>query len=256
MKATLIEKAAKNLKPILLLFLMPLFFSAQAQDLPGPQSLHDKLVQAIEVSSQGQLEIVAVKETPLPNVFEVELNTGELLYSDVSGDFLFAGDMFAVTGDGLLNLSSDTRNLRNVERIANVPEEEMIIFSPDEVAASVTVFTDVDCTYCRKLHGDIEELLANGVQIRYLAYPRGGTRADSIDKMYSVWCSDDRKRSLTQAKRGQNLPVIECESPILAHYELGNQIGIRGTPAIVLPDGQVLPGYRDAQTLMAVLNVN
>lgn len=242
---------------IFLMVLAQLGMAAHAQEFAGTQELKDKLVLSIEVSSQGQLKILAIKETPLDNIFEVELNTGELLYSDISGDFLFAGDMYQTTRDGLMNLSSETRQIRILERIANIPEEQMIIYSPDDdIRATLTVFTDVDCTYCRALHRDIEDLLARGIQIRYLAYPRGGEAADSYDKMISVWCSEDRRKSLTQAKNGQNLPARECDTPILTHYDLGNQIGISGTPALIFPDGRLIPGYMDAERLVTMLNIN
>jgi len=221
-----------------------------------PDALRAKLTQSLEVASNSQLLIVNIKATELSNIFEVELNTGELLYSDVSGDYLFAGDMYQTTQEGLLNLSSATRQIRNLEKIAAVPVEEMIVFAPEEVKATINVFTDVDCTYCRALHRDVEDLMSRGLEIRYLAYPRGGEQAASLDKMKAVWCSDDPLKSLTQAKNGQNLPTRDCETPIMAHYELGNELGISGTPAIIFPDGRLVPGYLDADTLASMLQLN
>ena len=98
--------------------------------------------------------------------------------------------------------------------------------------------------------------MAKGIEVRYLAYPRGGAEADSYDKMLSVWCSDDRKKSLTQAKNGQNLPAGDCDSPVLAHHALGNELGISGTPALIFPDGTVIPGYMDADRLATMLKIN
>ena len=187
---------------------------------------------------------------------EVELKTGELLYSDISGDYLFAGDLYQTTNSGLMNLSSKTRQLRTAERISAIPEDQMIVYSPeDEAKATLTVFTDVDCTYCRALDKDVEALVAKGIEIRYLAYPRGGEAAGSYEKMISVWCSQDRHKSLTQAKNGQNLPARDCETPVLEHYELGNQIGISGTPALIFPDGRLIPGYMDVDRLVAMLAI-
>lgn len=231
-------------------------FTAAAQESGAPDSLRAKLVKSLEDASSNQLRIVQIKPTALPDIFEVELNTGELLYSDRSGDYLFAGDMYQTTPDGLINMSSGTRQERTVEKIAEVPESEMIIFEPEQPRTTITVFTDVDCTYCRALHGDMETLLDLGIRVRYLAYPRGGQRAGSFDKMISVWCSDDRKKSLTQAKNGQNLPQRECDNPVLAHYELGNDLGITGTPAVVFPDGRIIPGYVDAPTMASMLGLN
>ena len=219
-------------------------------------SLREKLDIAIVQASGNQLQITSISPTPLPNVYQVELSTGEILYSDASGDYLFAGDMYQTTATGLLNMTAGIRQARNVEKIADIPEEEMIIFSPEQTRATLTVFTDVDCTFCRKLHGDIEEILAQGIEIRYLAYPRGGERATSFNKMISVWCSDDRKKTLSQAKNGQNLPESDCDTPVLEHYALGNAIGITGTPALIFPDGRVIPGYMDVENLVALLGLN
>lgn len=222
----------------------------------GAQSLRGKLEQAIEVPSNGQLKIVSLNPTKLSTIFEVELNTGEILYTDVSGDYLFAGDMFQTTPGGLMNLSSTTRQKRALGKIENISEEEMIVFTPNDVKARITVFTDVDCFYCRKLHGDLDDLLAMGIEIRYLAYPRGGERAESFNKMISVWCSSDRKESLTLAKNDQPLPEITCDTPVLEHYAIGNELGINGTPAIVFEDGRVVPGYADSERLSAMLGLN
>ena len=230
--------------------------TSQAQSTGEPQSLRAKLSQSIEVASQNQLQIINIEKTPLSNIYQVELSTGEILYSDISGDYLFAGDMYQTSVTGLLNLSADRRQMRNLDKLATVPEEQMIVFTPDAIKATITVFTDVDCTYCRALHRDLETLLGLGIQVRYMAYPRGGENAESFSKMISVWCSDDRHKSLTQAKNGQNLPPRECDNPVLAHYELGNEFGITGTPALVFPDGRVIPGYLDPERLSAMLKIN
>jgi len=230
------------------------FASAQEQESDALVTLRAKLTQSLVVASGNQLEILSIGPTPLPSVMEIELNTGEILYSDINGDYLFAGDMFQSGEQGLSNLTSAKRQLRTVAKVNAVPEQEMIIFTPeDEVKATISVFTDVDCTYCRALHRDMETLLERGIRIRYLAYPRGGVAAESLTKMMSVWCSSDRQKSLTQAKNGQNIPQQECESPVMEHYDLGNELGISGTPAIVLPDGTLIPGYMDADRLTAVV---
>lgn len=229
---------------------------AQAQDSASNKTLREKLVLAIEVASQNQLKILNITPTALPTMYEVELNTGEILYSDISGDYLFAGDMYQISADGLLNLSTNKRQLRTVEKIQAVPDDQKIIFSPEEIKTSITVFTDVDCTYCRALHRDLDDLLALGIEVRYMAYPRGGEKAGSYEKMVSVWCSDDRHKSLTQAKNGQNLPARDCNSPVLAHYALGNELGITGTPALIFPDGRLVPGYMEPDRLAALLEID
>jgi len=230
---------------------------AQSQSISDAEmeTLRIRLSQSLEVASQNQLEIIAVKPSAMTNMFEIEISTGELLYSDITGEFLFAGDMFQAGPAGLENLSSKTRQVRIREKVAAIPADEMIIFAPETTKAAITVFTDVDCTYCRALHRDLEKLNDLGIEVRYVAYPRGGEQAGSYKKMISVWCSDDRHKSLSQAKNGQNLPSFECDNPVLKHYGLGNEIGITGTPAIVLPDGQVVPGYMESDRLAALLAI-
>lgn len=231
---------------------------AQAQssepDERAMQALRAKLAISLEAASQNQIQVLALSPTALSGMVQVELSTGEILYTDISGEYLFAGDMFQSGSDGLINLTSATRQLRTVEKIAAIPEEEMIIFKPEEeTRAAITVFTDVDCQYCRALHRDMDKLLDLGIEVRYIAYPRGGAQAGSYQKMISVWCSEDRQKTLSQAKNGQNLPERECDNPVLEHYALGNEIGISGTPALVLADGRVIPGYMDSDRLAALL---
>lgn len=228
---------------------------AQGADTPAwADELKAKLTASLIAATGAQLQIVAISETPFEGLIEVELDSGEKLFSDRKGEHLVTGDLFQATGSGLVNLSAQARQAQIVDWIAAVPEDEMVIFTPEETKASITVFTDVDCTYCRKLHGDLQAILELGIQVRYVAYPRGGEASTAYPKMISVWCSDDRKRTLTQAKNGQNIPTRECDNPVLRHYNLGNRIGISGTPALVLQDGTVIPGYLEpAQLAGAVL---
>lgn len=229
------------------------FAQSTASDDAAMQALRARLAISLEAASQNQIQVLGLNPTAMSRIIEVELSTGEILYTDITGEYLFAGDMFQSGPDGLINLSSQTRQVRTVEKIAAIPSDEMIIYKPQVTRAAITVFTDVDCQYCRALHRDMEKLLDLGIEVRYIAYPRGGAQAGSYQKMLSVWCSEDRQKTLTQAKNGQNLPERECDNPVLEHYALGNEIGISGTPALVLADGRVIPGYMDSDRLAALL---
>lgn len=222
-------------------------------DSEWADALRAKLTTTLTAATNNAMQITSISETPFEGLVEVELSTGETLFSDRKGEFLVTGDLFSASETGLVNLSAAARQLKIVDWIAAVPEDQMIIFNPEATKATITVFTDVDCTYCRKLHGDLEAILDLGIRVRYVAYPRGGEASTAYPKMISVWCSEDRNRSLTQAKNGQNLPARDCENHILEHYNLGNKIGISGTPALVLEDGTVIPGYLDTQQLAGVV---
>lgn len=226
----------------------------QAQTDDWETSLRDTINTSLGAASQGQLRVESLRETPMANVVEVILSSGEILFSDKSGRFMIAGEMYMTRPDGLVNLTAETRKGQVRELLAGVPEEQMVIFEPEgDVKATISVFTDVDCTYCRRLHHDVEAINASGIRVRYLAYPRGGLESTAYPKMISVWCSDDRQRAITQAKNGQNLPARDCQNPVLNHHSLGNRIGITGTPAIVLPDGTLIPGYMDVDRLTATV---
>lgn len=233
--------------------LMPL---ANAQDVSNEawaKTLKSNLATTLAAATNANIEIVAVKQTPFEGLIEVELATGERLFTDRKGEYLVTGDLFKAQSDGLVNLSAIARQGNIAEWIAAVPESEMVIFEPANARATITVFTDVDCAYCRRLHGDLEQNLAQGIRVRYLAYPRGGEASEAYPKMINVWCSEDRAKSLTQAKHGQNIPAHDCQNPVLEHYNLGNKIGISGTPAIVLQDGTVIPGYLEPAQLAAAV---
>jgi thiol:disulfide interchange protein DsbC len=130
----------------------------------------------------------------------------------------------------------------------------MVIFAPEEYDHTITVFTDIDCGYCRKLHNEIDAFMAEGIRVRYLFYPRAGLGSPSYQKAVSVWCADDRKQALTDAKAGEPLPEKSCENPVADHMALGEAMGVTGTPAILLENGQLVPGYVPAKRMAAILN--
>lgn len=223
--------------------------SAQTSNPDWVESLRVNLSRTLSSATETPLQIAEVRETPMDGLIEVELDTGETLFTNRTGEFIVTGELLQVAGDSLVNLSAQMRQSRVAGWIDAVPEEEMIIFEPEQTKATITVFTDVDCQYCRKLHSEIKQINDLGIRVRYMAYPRGGEQSTAFPKMISVWCSDNRARALGQAKHGQNIPTRQCDNHVLEHFNLGNRIGISGTPALVLEDGLVVPGYMGAEQL-------
>jgi thiol:disulfide interchange protein DsbC len=121
--------------------------------------------------------------------------------------------------------------------------------------ATISVFTDVDCGYCRKLHLEVPELNARGIEVRYLAFPRQGTTSPSFDKLVSAWCAADRNDAITRLKRGETIPRKSCANPVERQYVLGHQMGVEGTPAIIFEDGSLHPGYAPAADLAKLLGL-
>ena len=169
-------------------------------------------------------------------------------YISDDGRYLMQGDMIDLEEE--INLTEASRNGARREMVANIDDSQVIKFSPSEVKHSVTVFTDTDCTYCRRLHSQIDEYLAHGIEIRYLLYPRNGPASPSWNVAEQVWCSSDRNEALTAAKLDRNFQTAACDaSAVQDHYILGQDAGLSGTPAIVLQDGTLIGGYMPPDAL-------
>lgn len=173
-----------------------------------------------------------------------------IAYVSADGRYLLQGDLIDL--DRQLNLSEQSRTDARRDLVAGLPDEESILFSPAEPQYSVTVFTDIDCTYCRKLHNQIDDYLAQGIAVRYVLYPRNGPASRAWTTSEEVWCASDRNRALTAAKLDRKFETSKCDaSMITRHYSLGRDIGLTGTPAIVLEDGTLIAGYLPPAALRA-----
>jgi thiol:disulfide interchange protein DsbC len=169
-----------------------------------------------------------------------------------NGQYVITGDMIDLKNS--VNLSQAVRDEARMASIENLGEKNMIVFAPEKVKHTVTVFTDIDCGYCRKLHSEISKYNALGIKVRYLAYPRAGIGSPSYKKAVAVWCSADKKKALTEAKQGKDIKSKDCDNPVAREYQLGQALGVNGTPAIVLENGQIYPGYAPADRLIKVLD--
>lgn len=181
------------------------------------------------------------RPSPMPGIYEYARGA-DILYVSADGKFAISGDLFDVASED--NLSDKRRRELRMALVGKVPESQMVIFGPRTAKHTVTVFTDVDCQYCRKLHSEIARYNQLGIRVRYLFYPREGPDSESWDKAVAVWCSPNRNDAMTRAKKGENISAPKCASnPVAKDYELGQEVGLRGTPAIVTEDGDLLPGY-------------
>ena len=222
-----------------------------AQAAPG-----DALVAKIK-SVRPDLPIETVHESGLDGVLALELDDGSVLYGTADGRFVFAGDMYALASDGFVNLTdSMIRDDRRRALLAGVQNEDMIVFEAvGEPKTHISIFTDVDCGYCRQLHQEMAEINALGIEVRYLAYPRAGIDSESYRRIVSAWCADDRQGAITRLKLGDSIPERSCPNPVAVHYDLGRKVGVRGTPAIVTAGGRMLPGYMPPDKLAAALGL-
>ncbi|MFL6550606.1 MAG: DsbC family protein [Povalibacter sp.] len=181
-----------------------------------------------------------IKPSPVPGVFEVSLGA-DTAYVSADGKYLFSGDLYEV--GSRTNLTEAGRTTSRSKALAKLDERDMIVFGPATAKYTINVFTDVECGYCRKLHSEIEQLNKLGVRVRYMAYPRAGPGTDDWAKMEAVWCSKDRNSAITKAKQGQAVDAKCGATPVAKQYELGEEMGVRGTPAIFTASGDYIGGY-------------
>lgn len=194
----------------------------------------------------------SIQATPMPGFFEVVFGP-RLVYITSDGRYLFQGNLIDL--ETRENLTEPRLTVAKAKAVEAVGEKNMLIFEPEEVKHTITVFTDIDCGYCRKLHAQMDDYLANGIRIRYLFFPRAGKGSESYVKAISVWCADDPKLAMTEAKKGKPVPVKSCDNPVQTHLSLGTQMGVQGTPALVLDDGEMIPGYMPPDRLKKVLDL-
>ena len=163
-------------------------------------------------------------------------------YISTDGRYLLQGDLIDL--DSQVNLTEESRSVARRDLMSGVEDSEVIVFAPEQVEYSVSIFTDVDCTYCRRLHAQIQDYLAHGIEVRYLLFPRGGPASSSWNTAEEVWCSADRANALTLAKLGRDFESSSCDATMVQnHYTMGQEVGLSGTPAIVLDDGELIAGY-------------
>jgi thiol:disulfide interchange protein DsbC len=211
-------------------------------------SSDDEAIQRIR-ESFPETEIAQIGPTPVPGLYEIRLGA-QISYITADGRYLLQGDLYDSQED--VNLTEVRRTKARAQAVNDIGESSMIIFEPDNATRTITVFTDIDCGYCRKLHRQIDDYNALGIKVRYMFYPRSGPNTDSWFKAEGVWCSDDRNAALTLAKGGAVLDVADCGStPIEQHYQLGRSFGIRGTPGIFVYNGKMRGGYRPPDEMLA-----
>jgi len=197
------------------------------------------------------VDVTSVSPSPLPGLYEVVVDM-DVVYVTADGRYLIQGSVIDLeTRD---NLTAPVAAKAKSAAMESVGEENMVIFEPKETKHTVSIFTDIDCGFCRKLHAQIDEYNNRGIRVRYLFYPRAGVGSPSYRKAVAVWCAEDRNQAMTLSKSGKEIEQKECENPVADHYELGKRMGVTGTPSLVLDDGEMLPGYVPPDKLSSYLD--
>lgn len=200
------------------------------------------------------VEASDITDAPIPGMYQVAIGAN-VAYVTKDGRYIVRGDIIDIETSA--NVSEETRARARATMLGTVDPASMIVFKPANGAVkhTVTIFTDVDCGYCRQFHREIDKVTALGIEVHYLFYPRTGPNTESWTKAEEVWCAADHNSALTRAKLGGLLPGgSACATPVADHYDLGQRIGVRGTPAIFNEAGDLIGGYLPPATLAKVLD--
>ncbi len=216
----------------------------------GESKEHEGLRQALSKFMPGG-KIESIREAEIPGVYEVAIGP-RIFYVSKDGRYLLRGHLIDL--EKRADITESRLGQARLKALATTSENDMIIFSPDKPKHTITVFTDIDCGYCRRLHSQIDDYLKRGIRVRYMFYPRAGKGSDSYKKAIAVWCAKDRHKALTMAKQGQPIEMKSCDNPVDEHMQMGEDFGVSGTPMIVTDKGEVLPGYVPPETLERYLN--
>ena len=209
-------------------------------------------ITALKAKLKGKFrsEPSSIKQSQLPNIFEVMYGT-EVVYFSADAKYFIAGDMIEL--ETRTNLSDFAKQSVRKE-IMNREDFKPVVFKAKDEKHILTVFTDIDCGYCAKLHREMPQINAKGITVEYLMFPRAGLQSKSYEKAVSMWCADDQQQSMTDAKERREITSKTCENPIASQYNLGQEVGVTGTPALVTSTGKLIPGYMPADRLAAMLD--
>ncbi len=222
------------------------FTSALAGEIPSAVTDTVKHVQTLIKAEASQ---VAVNESPMAGIYEAVIGN-EIIYISADGLHFMIGDVYETKTR--INITDAKRIEQRAVAINAVEDSELVVFSPkNETKFTINVFTDVDCPYCSKFHIEVPKLNEAGIKVRYFAFPRAGKGSKTYNTMVSVWCAKDQQQAMTDAKARRDIKAATCENPVQKQYELGQGIGITGTPALVFSDGSLVPGYVPAEKLIA-----
>ncbi|MCG8433098.1 MAG: thioredoxin fold domain-containing protein, partial [Gammaproteobacteria bacterium] len=182
-----------------------------------------------------------IRPSEIVGVYEVMLGA-DVFYLSSDGRYALQGDLLDLLTQS--NVTELRRSKARLTALNKMGKQKMIEFVPDETRHIITVFTDIDCQYCRALHRQIDEYHELGIGVRYVFFPRSGLGSGSWAKAEQVWCSSDRRTALTRAKTDKSIDGKSCQnSPVLEHFQVGRSFGIHGTPAIITDDGYLIAGY-------------
>lgn len=212
----------------------------------GVQAMRQKLESMIPGHAPD-----SVKATPVPGLFQVRYGM-QVFYISANGRYLLRGDLIDLKTR--TDITSRARRIARIKVLTGLPTDSLLTYRPKgKVKHVIYVFSDVNCPYCELLHAEVPKLNSHGIEVRYLFFPRSGLGTPSALEAESVWCAKNPERAYDRVMAGDSVKPAKCANPVARDFKLGEQMGVKGTPTIVLADGHVLPGYLPTEELLQVI---
>ncbi len=209
-----------------------------------------------------------IVKTPLQGIYELYF-AKQVFYVDGSGRYIFRnGRLVSFQGTNLTSIAQSNaakiQARRNLKLLAQIADSDMLVYpaslelgsglssvsEPISELSSITIFTDVDCPFCRRIHSELQTYTKAGITVKYLFFPRAGQSSTAYTTFVSVWCSKFPKDALDKVEAGQHIETQNCNHPVKEHLQLAEAFGLIGTPAIFLQDGTMLIGYKHPEELI------
>lgn len=236
-------------KILIAVLLTGLSFSVVASEKANVERLSKVLESSLDAKPDN------VRPSAVKGIYEAHFG-GQMFYITANGEHLFTGELFELKTRS--NLTERSRSQGRIQFIEQLAESEMIQYKANGKEKHViTVFTDIDCGYCRRMHRGMKEMNDLGITVRYMAFPRSAVGSSSYNKSVSVWCAKDQRQAMDNAKLNERIDSKACDdNPVAKHMSLGQQLGVTGTPSILLADGSLIPGYMPPEKLLETLEQN
>ncbi|MCO7224172.1 thioredoxin fold domain-containing protein [Pleionea sp. CnH1-48] len=164
----------------------------------------------------------------------------QVFFATQDGSYLFGGPVIDTKKQ--LNLVEVEKQTLRKQAISDLSSSMTLSFPANKEEHVVTVFTDIDCTYCRKLHTQMADFNALGISVNYVMLPRSGVGSQSYLKAVSVFCSENPRKSMDKAMAGQAVDRASCDNTVADQFKTAVSMGINSTPVMILPDGQLQMG--------------
>lgn len=234
-----------------LAFLLSL--NAYAKDDATKQALSKELVRM-----SPSIKITELEKIDGLDMYQAVLSSGEVIYTNKNAKFILFGNLLDMRSKEIKNITEIKSSQIKIDRLKSVPNSDTINYAAKgKKRGTLYVFTDISCPYCQRMHEEIPELTKQGVEVKYLAFPRAGLKGDTYEKMHDIWCSDDRHKALEAGYKNRKVSKAKtfCKSIVNEQFELGRQIGVTGTPAVYTQDGKQIGGYAKADRVLTALGL-